>query len=201
MSTSRDLLIATLDAAPAPPVGQGDLSLALAGAELLDLLDAQALDLDGDLIVPRARPALDDRLLDAAADALRRQTPYESVEDWLWRRGRGLYTTYFAALEQDRLVTRQRHPRFPIRTGRTELVDSPERRRAADRWESDEPVLAALAAAIGLHDDPAEDFADRVTDAVVAVVATVNDAVMELEATRRRREIEEAAFDNVWRAP
>ncbi|WP_189313563.1 GPP34 family phosphoprotein [Streptomyces brasiliensis] len=201
MTTPRDLLIATLDAAPHPPVEQGDLSLALAGAELLDLLDAEALTLDGDSIVPRLQPALGDPQLDAAATALKRQAPYESVEDWLWRRGRGLYAAYFAGLEKDGLVTRQRHPRFAIRTARTELVDSPDRRRAAERWESDEPVLAALAAALGIHDEPAEDFADRVGDTVVTVVAAVNDAVMELEATRQRRNIEEAAFDNVWRAP
>ncbi|MYX63583.1 GPP34 family phosphoprotein, partial [Streptomyces sp. SID8382] len=34
----------------------------------------------------------------------------------------------------------------------------------------------------------------------VTVLAAVNDAVMELEAERQRRAIEEAAFDNVWRA-
>ncbi|MER5912930.1 GPP34 family phosphoprotein [Streptomyces sp. NPDC001982] len=201
MTTPRDLLIATLDAAPEPPVEQGELSLALAGAELLDLLDAEALSLDGDRIVPRLQPVLGDLLLDAAAGALDRQAPYESVEDWLWRRGRGLYAAYFAALEKDGLVARRRHSILPIRTGRTELVDSPDRRRAAERWESDEPVLGALAAAIGIHDEPAEDFADRVDEAVVTVLAAVNDAVVELQATRQRRSIEEAAFDNVWRAP
>jgi hypothetical protein len=36
-------------------------------------------------------------------------------------------------------------------------------------------------------------------DAVAIVLAVVNDALMELEAVRQRRAIEEAAFDNIWR--
>ena len=36
-------------------------------------------------------------------------------------------------------------------------------------------------------------------DAVETVLATVHDALMELEAVRQRRAIEKAAFDNVWR--
>lgn len=52
MSTAKDLFIIAMDPPPDRPVGQGDLSLALAGAELIDLLDAQAAALDGDRIVP-----------------------------------------------------------------------------------------------------------------------------------------------------
>ncbi|MGW1142406.1 GPP34 family phosphoprotein, partial [Streptomyces zhihengii] len=38
-------------------------------------------------------------------------------------------------------------------------------------------------------------------ESVTAVVAAVHDAVMELEAVRQRRTIENAAFANVWRGP
>ncbi|MEU5247025.1 GPP34 family phosphoprotein, partial [Streptomyces asoensis] len=38
-------------------------------------------------------------------------------------------------------------------------------------------------------------------DAVGTVLAAVGDAVTELEAVRQRRSIEDAAFDNIWRAP
>ncbi|WP_372346668.1 hypothetical protein [Streptomyces sp. KL116D] len=36
-------------------------------------------------------------------------------------------------------------------------------------------------------------------DATVTVLAAVGNAVMELEAVRQRRSVENAAFDNVWR--
>ena len=68
MTTPRDLLIVAMDMEKVRPVEQGDLSLALAGAEVLDLLAAGALGLDGDLLVPGDRPATGDRLLDEAAD-------------------------------------------------------------------------------------------------------------------------------------
>src|SRR3954452_10257163 len=99
MTTPRDLMIVTLDVASSRPVEQGDLSLALAGAELIDLLGAGAVTLDDDRIVPGPETVTDDRLLDEAAAALVRQEPYESAEDWLWRRGNGLSSTYQAALE------------------------------------------------------------------------------------------------------
>ena len=40
---------------------------------------------------------------------------------------------------------------------------------------------------------------ERADDAVTTVFAGVDDAVMELEAVRQRRAIEDAAFDNIWR--
>lgn len=89
MTTARDLAIVVLDGPADKPVEQGDLSLALAGAEVLDLLDAHALTLDGDRILPNAPSPTGDRLLDEAAEALVRQEPYETVEDWVWRRGAG----------------------------------------------------------------------------------------------------------------
>ncbi|MFI1398495.1 GPP34 family phosphoprotein [Streptomyces sp. NPDC020681] len=200
MTTPRDLLIVSMDVASSRPVERGDLSLALAGAELVDLVDAQALTLDDDRIVPGPPSEVADRQLNDAASSLSRQTPYESVEDWLWRRGRGLSSTYLAALEAEGVVARQRHRWVPLRTDRTALVDSPARRHAAERWTSGEPVLAALAAASGIH-EPSEDSEDLSDDAVVTVLAAVNNAVMELEAVRQRRKIEDAAFDNIWRGP
>ncbi|WP_369232159.1 GPP34 family phosphoprotein [Streptomyces sp. R21] len=202
MTTPRDLMIVTLDAASSRPVEQGNLSLALAGAELIDLLDVRAAFLDGDRIVPGPQLVTDDRLLDAAASALVRQEPYESAEDWLWRRGNGLSSTYQAALEEEGQLARERRRWLPVPTERTALVDSPARRHAADRWASGERVLAGLAAAVGIHDKPDEDFegsGDAGDDVVLTVLGAVHDAVMELEAVRQRRTIENAAFDNIWR--
>jgi hypothetical protein len=199
VTTPQDLLITTMDVESSRPLEQGDLSLALAGAELVDLIEAQALTLDGDRIVPGAQWTMEDRLLDEAASSLTRQPPYESVEDWLWRRGRGLSTAYLAVLEAEAQVTRRRHRWIPLRTGQAELADSPARRRAADRWTSGEPALVGLAAAVGIHHGPAEEAASLADEAVVTVLAAVHDAVTELEAVRQRRRIEEAAFDNIWR--
>jgi hypothetical protein len=195
MTTARDLAIVVLDVAADKPVEQGDLSLVLAGAEVLDLLDARALALDGDRILPLAPSPTGDRLLDEAAEALARQEPYESVEDWLWRRGRGLSAAYVDDLERAGLTARSRGRRFPLRSGRTELVDSPDRRQAEERRTAGEPVLAALVSAAGIGDEPAGELADD----AATVLAAVGDAVMELEAVRQRKVIEDAAFDNVWR--
>ncbi|MEV5546206.1 GPP34 family phosphoprotein [Streptomyces sp. NPDC052309] len=201
MTTPRDLLIATLDVASDRPVAQGDLSLALAGAELIDLVDAGAVTLDGDRIVPGPQRAMGDRLLDGAVSSLDREVPYESVEDWLWRRGRGLAEAYGAALEAEGRLTRQRHRWLPRRPERTALGDSPARRHAAGRWTSGEPVLAGLAAAMGIREAPADDFEGPGAEALVTVLAAVGDALAELAAVRQRRQIEEAAFDNIWREP
>lgn len=198
-TTSRDLSISAMDRAPGRPVGQGDLSLALAGAEAIDLLGVEAIRLDGDQIVPGRRPEIADRLLDEAAASLVREAPYESVDDWLWRRGRGLSAAYLAALEADGQLTRHRRRGMPFRTSPAELADSAARRQAADRWTSDEPVLAALAAALGIREERTGDSLGVADEAVLTVLAAVNDAVMELEAVRQRRAIEDAAFDNVWR--
>jgi hypothetical protein len=200
MSTSRDLLITAMDLAASRPLERGDLSLALAGAELIDLLDAQVITLDGDHIVPSDRRAVDDRLLDEAASSLPRQAPYESVDDWLWRRGRDLSAAYLAALEAEGQLTRQRDRRWMIfQPSHTVLVDSPARRRAANRWASDEPLLAALAAAAGIGDKPTGESPSVADDAVATVLAAVHDAVRGLEAERQRRALDEAAFDNIWR--
>ncbi|WP_409467521.1 GPP34 family phosphoprotein [Streptomyces sp. HC307] len=202
MTTSRDLMIIAIDVAPNHPVEQGDLSLALAGAEVLDLLDAQAITLDGDHIVPGHRPTARDSLLDQAASSLVREAPYETVGDWLWRRGRGLSAAYLAALEAEGQLRRQHHRRNPFRTSSVVPADSPDHRAAAQRWASDEPTLAALAAAIGIHRRAGEDSADSPSahdDAVDTVLAAVHGALVQLEAIRQRRAIEQAAFDNIWR--
>ncbi|ARF53849.1 GOLPH3/VPS74 family protein [Streptomyces gilvosporeus] len=206
MTTPRDLLIIALDTAASRRLERGDLSLALAGAELLDLLSAQAITLDGEHIVPGYRPTLDDHLLDEAAAALVRQAPYESVDDWLWRRGRGLAASYLTALEADGQLTRQREGRRPFRTTRTVLTDSPARRQAAYRWSSEEPVLTALAHAVGIHDAQAANSPEHTLehtpdppDDVATVLAALHEALSHLEFERQRRALHDAAFDNIWR--
>jgi hypothetical protein len=201
MTTARDLLIVSLDTAPRRPAEQGDLSLALAGAELIDLMDVRALTLDGDLIVPSDPPVTDDRLLQEAASALVRQMPYESVEDWLWRRGRGLSSTYLAGFEEEGQLKRQQRRWLPSWTGEAALTDSLARRQAADRWAAQEPVLATLATAVRIRDMPAGGLPGEVGEATTTVLAAVDDAVTELTAVRQRRAIEQAAFDNIWRGP
>ncbi|GAA0922371.1 GOLPH3/VPS74 family protein [Streptomyces thermoalcalitolerans] len=199
MSTARDLVIVALDVKPSRPLERGDLSLALAGAETYDLLRAGTLTLDGDRIVPRPQPEPDDRLLHEAAALLRRQVPYETLQDWLWRRGNGLTSTYLTALEQEGELTWERGRWLPVRGGRPVLTDTRARRRAACRWAADEPVLLTLAAAVGILDEPAATEPGITDDATLTVLAAVHDAVMELEAVRQRRAIEDAAFANLWR--
>ncbi|MFF3017190.1 GPP34 family phosphoprotein [Streptomyces sp. NPDC057939] len=211
MSTAKDLFIIAMEERPGSGVGQGDLSLALAGAELLDLLAVQAASLDGDLIVPGGQDAPHDELVAEALSALIRQVPYERVEEWLWRRGRELSAAYQAALEEAGQLTRGRRALLPFGNDRLEVAESPTRRRARSRWEGGEPNLIALAAAVGISASRSEDGSDHVNEsvflegeeneAVMTVLASVNDAVMELEAVRQRRSIENAAFANVWRVP
>jgi hypothetical protein len=199
MTTPRNLLIVTMDMASSRPVEPGDLSLALAGAELIDLLETHAIGLDGDRIVPGHQSAPADSLLDEAAASLVREEPYESVSDWLWRRGQSLAAAYTAALEREGQLTRQRRRGHPFLGGQVVLVDSPARRQAVDRWTSDEPVLVALAEAVGVRGRQTGKSPEVVDDAVATVLSAVSDALVELEAVRQRRSIEQAAFDNVWR--
>ncbi|KUN18394.1 hypothetical protein AQJ23_39910 [Streptomyces antibioticus] len=225
MSTARDLVLVTLGMPAEQLVGQGDLSLALAGAEAIDLLHRGTLRLDGDRLVPGPRVASGDPLLDQADAALVRREPYETVEEWLWRRAEDLVPAYADALEQDGLVVHQHRHGLRLLSGRTELADSPARREAERRKASGEPVLAALLVASGLvppqptEGSGATDASDKnsggvdcgreeatsgaegspLDDDVTTVLAAVGDAVMQLEALRLRRDIESAAFDNVWR--
>ncbi|MGW2486645.1 GOLPH3/VPS74 family protein [Streptomyces sp. NPDC001606] len=199
MSTAQDLFMVGLDVPGDHPVEQGDLSLALAGAELVDLLGVRAAALDGDRIVPGPTLTTGDRLLDEAGALLVRQEPYETVEDWLWRRGQGLATAYRDVLDSAGQLGGKPHRWLPGRRSDTP-ADTPARRQAADRWWAREPVLAGLAATLGIEDGPdgEEEFGDA---AVVTVLAAVGDAVTELAAVRERRRIENVAFDNIWRAP
>ncbi|WP_329320473.1 MULTISPECIES: GOLPH3/VPS74 family protein [unclassified Streptomyces] len=200
MTTPQDLLIIALDVPSRRDVGQGDLSLALAGAELADLLEAGALTLDGDRIVPGAPWATDDTLLSEAVSSLVREEPYESVEDWLWRRGRDLFAAYRTDLDARTPTGPGRRRWNPLRGGTAERADSPARRHAQDRWSQGDPVLVGLAAAVGIEHPDGEGAAPA-DGAVGTVLDAVHDAETELEAVRQRRSIENAAFDNIWRAP
>lgn len=226
MTTAKDLFIIAMDPRPEHSVGQGDLSLALAGAELIDLIDAGTVTVDEDRIVPGEPSPPQDRLLGEAAEQLTRgESPHERIEDWLWRRGRDLAAAYQAALEEDGELTRKRSGRLSFGSERVEPVDTPARRAAAERWEEREPVLAALASTVGVEGgrpkgaetaeeaesaeqtesaEDSNDFGDEPgldDEAVTAVVTAVHDAVMELEAVRQRRTIENSAFANLWRGP
>ncbi|MCK1797019.1 GPP34 family phosphoprotein [Streptomyces sp. XM4193] len=148
-TTAKDLFIIAMD--PAHAVGQGDLSLALAGAELIDLLDSGTVEVRNDRVLPAGRPEPADRLLRDAAAAVVRQTPYERVEDWLWRRGSELSAAYQSALEEDGELTQRRDGRLPFGPDRVGTVDTtPAHHRAAERWREEEPVLVALASALGI---------------------------------------------------
>ncbi|MEU9421217.1 GPP34 family phosphoprotein [Streptomyces sp. NPDC051000] len=203
MTTAKDLFILAMERQVNQSVGQGDLSLALAGAELIDLIGAHTVTLDGDRIVPEPQqsPSADDPFLGGAAESLARHVPYERVEEWLWRRGSDLAGSYQAALEKEGQLAPRRGGLSPFGAARLELVDSPARRHALSRWEAAEPVLVALAAVVGIEGEPSEDEPRLDDDAVTTVLAVVNDAVMELEAVRQRRSIENSAFANLWRGP
>ncbi|MFJ6304061.1 GOLPH3/VPS74 family protein [Streptomyces althioticus] len=198
MTTARDLALVAADPRDRTVVEQGDLSLALAGAELIDLLDAEALTLDGTLLVP-ARPApAGDRLLSEAAQWLADGGPGETVDDWLWRRGRDLAGRYRTVLEEEGLVEPERRSRNPLRRQRTAPADPSAARAAEERRSSGEPVLGALVAAVGLTERGGEAF-DGLDDERTTVLAAVLQAVTELAGERQRRTIEAAAFDNIWR--
>ncbi|MFF7209772.1 GPP34 family phosphoprotein [Streptomyces sp. NPDC008238] len=205
MSTPQDLMIVSMDVASSPPVEAGDLSLALAGAEVIGLLRAGAVTLDGHRLVPRSAPPTGDHLLDQAASALVDREPYESVEDWLWRRGRNLSSVYRAGLRAAGL-TAVSTPRWrPWAAGEPVLLDSPARGEALGRRSSGEPVLTALAGAAGISGNSragegTAESAGVTDDAVATVLAAVHDAVEELQSVRQRKDIENAAFDNIWRA-
>ncbi|GGT31440.1 GOLPH3/VPS74 family protein [Streptomyces chromofuscus] len=200
MTTARDLALVVLGLPPGHTVEQGDLSLALAGAEAVDLLAVGALTLDGDRLVPDGRAATGDRLLDHALASLARHEPHPVVRDWLWRHGSELADTYAEDLERAGLLVQPRRRGLRLRSVRTVPADSPERRRAQERLDSGDPVLTALTAVLGTGDGPSVPGGSPAgDDAVATVLAAVGDAVTELEAVRLRRGVEDAAFDNMWR--
>ncbi|CAL9638111.1 GPP34 family phosphoprotein [Streptomyces cellulosae] len=198
MSTARDLALVAADPQDRTVVEQGDLSLALAGAELIDLLDAEALTLDGTLLVPAGPAPAGDPLLSEAAQWLADGGPGETVDDWLWRRGRDLAGRYRTVLEEEGLVEPERRSRNPLRRQRTAPADPTAARAAGERRSSGEPVLGALAAAVGLTGQGGE-ASDGLDDEQTTVLAAVLQAVTELASERQRRTIEAAAFDNIWR--
>ncbi|MFG1808577.1 GPP34 family phosphoprotein [Streptomyces sp. NPDC049040] len=187
MTTARDLLFVAMDMPSTRSLERGDLSLALAGAELIDLLGLGVATLDGEFVLPTGGQETADPQLGLAAAALAPVADGETVEDWLWRRGRGLPDTYLAAFEADGLLGREQRRRFLVlRTSRMVLADSPGRRRAAHRWAADEPVLLALASAIGISGPPP--VPEPPPGPVATVIGAVGHAVDELAAERRRRE-------------
>ncbi|MET9236312.1 GPP34 family phosphoprotein [Streptomyces cellulosae] len=198
MSTARDLALVAAGPQDRTVVEQGDLSLALAGAELIDLLDAEALTLDGTLLVPAGPAPAGDPLLSEAAQWLADGGPGETVDDWLWRRGRDLAGRYRTVLEEEGLVEPERRSRNPLRRQRTAPADPTAARAAGERRSSGEPVLGALAAAVGLTGQGGE-ASDGLDDEQTTVLAAVLQAVTELAGERQRRTIEAAAFDNIWR--
>ncbi|MCX5315770.1 MULTISPECIES: GPP34 family phosphoprotein [unclassified Streptomyces] len=198
MTTPRDLLIIALDDEGSRAVRAGELSLALAGAELIDLLMAPTIRLDGGRIVPGHLPALADPILKEAAASFVMAEPFESVGDFLWRRGKSLTERYMAALEAEGVVARRGG--HLLRKGRTVLVDSLPRRQATERWDSAEPVLSTLAKDLGIRHRNAIDPPDITDYAVEIVLAAANRALQELEGERQRRRVEQAAFDNIWRS-
>ena len=151
MTTARDLLTVTMDMPSTQPVERGDLSLALAGAEVVDLLRLRAVTLRRDRLVPGTPGPDRGPAARRGVASLVRQAPYETVEDWLWRRGRGCRPRIWPPSRTEGQLTRQRQRRWLVFGGsQMVLVDSPGRRRAAHRWAADEPVLTALATSIGV---------------------------------------------------
>ncbi|MER6082296.1 GPP34 family phosphoprotein [Streptomyces sp. NPDC001833] len=199
MTTARDLVLVAPGMPSGGLVAQEDLSLALAGAEAVDLLQNGALSLNGHRMVPGPRTATGDPLLDQAAASLARQEPYETVDEWLWRRAGELAPAYVDDLERAGLLVRPGGRGVRLLTGRSVLADVRERHDAEERRALGEPVLAALLTALGIEEEPSRADESSLDDAVTTVLAAVGDAVTRLEAVRLRRDVENAAFDNVWR--
>ncbi|MBT2908924.1 GPP34 family phosphoprotein, partial [Streptomyces sp. McG8] len=86
----------------------------------------------------------------------------------------------------------------PLRRQRAAPPDPTAARAAGERRSSGEPVLGALAAAVGLTGQGGE-ASDGLDDEQTTVLAAVLQAVTELAGERQRRTIEAAAFDNIWR--
>lgn len=198
MTTSCDLLLVVMDSASTTQVESGDLSLALAGAELIDLAADGCVRLAGNRVLPGSGHNRPDGLLGGAVSAMVREAPFETVEEWLWRRGRGLSWRYVDALEADGLLIRPHRHRLLFKgEGRT-LADSPLRRTALRRWESGDPVLVRLAHSLGIDRGQPGRPPAPVDDSADAVVAAVDRALAELADERDKREhrLEDAAAEN-----
>ncbi|MFD7183895.1 hypothetical protein ACFRAI_22055 [Streptomyces sp. NPDC056637] len=81
MTTPHDLAPTTVDVDSHHPVEQGTLPLALAGAELNDPTQAEAVTWTATTYSPGPQPATDDRPLASSAPPPARQAPYKSTED------------------------------------------------------------------------------------------------------------------------
>ncbi|MFG2430770.1 GPP34 family phosphoprotein [Streptomyces sp. NPDC048590] len=207
MTTAQDLSILAFIPEADTGLERGDLSLALAGAELIDLVEAGVVTLDDDRIVPRTpAPRTEDALLGEAASTLASGPSSETVEDWLWRRGSELAGRYRAALEAAGLVAPERsRPHLfrrdrgvPAGAGTSATADASTVDRAEARREAGDPLLTSLAAAVGMGEVP-EATLTGLPDDAATVVTAVHQAITELAAERQRRSIEGAAFDNIWR--
>ncbi|MFE5190328.1 GPP34 family phosphoprotein [Streptomyces sp. NPDC056628] len=198
MTTAQDLSALAAVQGTDLRLEPGDLSLALAGAELVDLVGLQAVLLHADRLLPAASPRTEDAVLLEAASAIVRDSPYETVEEWLWRRGRDLAARYRAALVPTGHGTPSRPYRHPFRRVGTLPVDLSAVDRAIDRMKGGEPVLVALAAAAGIAEVTDETLGDLDQDEA-AVVAAVQQAITQLAAERQRRSVEGRGFDNIAR--
>jgi hypothetical protein len=182
--------IVPVSAVPVTRAPDGAPGPAAAQKAALEAAQEAAPEADGAPPVEAAQatpPVLADPLLAQAAAALMGEPPHETVEDWLWRRGRGLPTRYLDVFEAEGQLARERRRRWGVfGSSRMVLVDSAGRRRAAHRWSADEPVLVALAAAVGTGVLPAEGPA-RFGGGVDTVLAVLHQAVAELAEERLRR--------------
>ncbi|WP_328863230.1 GPP34 family phosphoprotein [Streptomyces sp. NBC_00306] len=198
MTTPKNLLMITIEVAPGHPVHPADLSLSLAGAQLVDLLEAGAIGLDKRHVVPGWQPVPPDRFLWEAATSLELTRPYQLVSDWLSSREDTLAAAYTAALEADGLAIRQRPRKHPFRRRELVLVDSPARREAVERWSASEPVLATLAGFIGIRREGQQGSPREVRGPVATILSAVQGAHVELEAERTERIITQAKLYEVW---
>ncbi|RSN45370.1 GPP34 family phosphoprotein [Streptomyces sp. WAC 04229] len=178
MGTAQRLSALAVALGGDPRIEEGDLSLALAAAELIDLTEAQAVLLHGDRLLPAAPVGTGSPMLIEAASELVRDAPYETVVDWLWRRGSGLAGRYRAAVAEARHVHR----------------DAAE---AVRDWN--DPVLAHLAAAAGMRPTPPDDTSADLDHEQIAILGEVHQAVTQLAAERQRRSIERGPFEGILR--
>ncbi|WP_406387495.1 GPP34 family phosphoprotein [Streptomyces sp. NBC_00887] len=198
MTTPQNLLMITMDETSTRRVDPADLSVALAGAELIDLLEAKAIGLDNGYLVPGRQAVPDDHCLQQAMESLHLTEPYQLVSDWLGNREDMLVERYTAALETEDLATRRRPRGHPLRSREVVLVDSPAHRQALERWASAEPVLVALAASVGIRTEQPHRSAAETDEAVAAVLSAVEEALAGLAAEREESIITQAKLDGLW---
>ncbi|MFF9044848.1 GPP34 family phosphoprotein [Streptomyces parvulus] len=178
MATAQRLSALAVVLGGEPRIEEGDLSLALAAAELIDLIQARAVLLHGDRLLPAGLVGTGSPLLVEAASELVRDIPYETVVGWLWRRGSGLAGRYRGALEDARHLHRQAA-------------------EAVRDWN--DPVLAHLAAAAGMRPAPTDDTSADLDPDQIAILGETHQAVTRLAAERQRRSIERGPSEGILR--